>query len=87
MWWYLLGISAVAAVVTVYDKWAAKHRPKHRTPERTLWLLAILGGSGAMWLTMLAIRHKTKHRSFMVGLPVVIFAQIALIFAIFQAVF
>ncbi len=87
MWWYLLGISAVAMVVTVYDKWAANHRPKHRTPERTLWLLAILGGSGAMWLTMLWIRHKTKHRSFMIGLPLLILAQIALIFAIFQAVF
>lgn len=87
MWWYLLGISVVAFAVTVYDKWASKHRTKRRTPERTLWLLAILGGSGAMWLTMLTIRHKTKHRSFMMGLPVVIFAQIALIFAIFQAVF
>ncbi len=87
MWWYLLGISVVAAVVTVYDKWAAKHRPKHRTPERTLWVIAMLGGSGAMWLTMLWIRHKTKHLSFMVGLPLLILAQIALIFAIFQAVF
>ena len=87
MWWYLLGISVVTFAVTVYDKWASKHRKKNRTPERTLWLLAILGGSGAMWLTMLMIRHKTKHRSFMMGLPVVIFAQIALIFAIFQAVF
>lgn len=83
MWWYLLGISMVAAVVTAYDKWAAKYRTKHRTPERTLWLLAILGGSGAMWITMLIVRHKTKHLSFMVGLPVVILAQIALIFAIF----
>ena len=87
MWWYLLGISAIAALVTVYDKWAAVHRPKRRTPERSLWLLAILGGSGGMWLTMLLIRHKTKHLSFMMGLPVVILAQIALISAIFQAVF
>ena len=87
MWWYLLVVSVVAVAVTGYDKWAAKHRPKHRTPERALWWLAILGGSGAMWLTMLLIRHKTKHLSFMVGLPVVILAQIALIFAIFQAVF
>lgn len=74
-------------VVTMYDKWAAKHRKKRRTPERMLWLLAILGGSGAMWLTMLVIHHKTKHFSFMVGLPIVILAQIALIFTIFQAVF
>ena len=87
MWWYLVVVSAVAMVVTMYDKWAAKHRKKRRTPERMLWLLAILGGSGAMWLTMLVIHHKTKHFSFMVGLPIVILAQIALIFTIFQAVF
>ena len=67
MWWYLVVVSAVAMVVTMYDKWAAKHRKKRRTPERMLWLLAILGGSGAMWLTMLVIHHKTKHFSFLLS--------------------
>ena len=75
---YLALISLVAAVVTVYDKWAAKHRPRHRTPEKTLLILSALGGSVAMLLTMLGIRHKTKHPNFMVGIPLILAAQIAL---------
>ncbi len=75
---YLALISLVAVVVTVYDKWAAKHRPRHRTPEKTLLILSALGGSVAMLLMMLGIRHKTKHPKFMVGIPLILAAQIAL---------
>ena len=79
---YLLIISVVAVCVTVYDKWAAKKRPKERTRESTLLLLSALGGSVAMLLTMLAIRHKTKHIKFMLGIPLIIILQIALIAAL-----
>lgn len=75
---YLLVISIIAICVTAYDKWAAKKRPKHRTPEKTLLLLSALGGSVAMLLTMLSIRHKTKHLKFMIGIPLIIALQIAL---------
>ena len=37
---YFAAISLVALFVTVYDKWAAKKRPKHRTPERTLLIIS-----------------------------------------------
>lgn len=87
MWWYAAAISLLAFGVTVSDKWAARHRTKSRTPERTLLLIAGLGGSVAMLLTMLLIRHKTRHAKFMVGLPLMILAQTALIFVIFQVVF
>ena len=79
---YLLIISVVAVCVTIYDKWAAKKRPKERTRESTLLLLSALGGSVAMLLTMLAIRHKTKHIKFMLGIPLIIILQIALIAAL-----
>ncbi|MBQ8260280.1 MAG: DUF1294 domain-containing protein [Clostridia bacterium] len=79
---YVLIISVVAVCVTVYDKWAAKKRPKERTRESTLLLLSALGGSVAMLLTMLAIRHKTKHIKFMLGIPLIIILQIALIAAL-----
>ena len=79
---YVLIISVVAVCVTVYDKWAAKKRPKERTRESTLLLLSALGGSVAMLLTMLAIRHKTKHIKFMIGIPLIIILQIALIAAL-----
>ena len=80
---YLALISLVAIVVCIYDKFAAKHNPKHRTRERTLLLLSALGGSVAMLLCMLIIRHKTKHAKFMIGIPVIIVLQLALAAAVY----
>ena len=82
-WLYLAAISLISVIVTCYDKIAAKKLPKHRTRERTLFLLSALGGSVAMFVTMQMIRHKTKHRSFMIGIPMIMIAQAALIYAIF----
>lgn len=81
---YLLVISGISIIVTVYDKWAA---PRHamRIPEAVLLLLAALGGSVAMFFTMLIIRHKTQHPQFMVGIPVIFVLQIAaLLFAVWR---
>ena len=76
---YILCISLVTAIITAYDKRAAKKYPKHRVPENVLLMLAIAGGSVAELLTMLKIRHKTKHKKFMIGLPVIIVFQIVMI--------
>jgi uncharacterized membrane protein YsdA (DUF1294 family) len=79
---YLILISLVTIIVTVYDKKAATLYPRNRIPENTLILLAILGGSVAELFTMRKIRHKTRHNKFMIGLPVIIVLQIALIIII-----
>ena len=79
---YLAAVSLISVAVCIYDKIAAKHRPRHRTRESTLLLLSALGGSVAMYLTMQLIRHKTKHVKFMVGIPVIILLQVALAVAI-----
>lgn len=79
---YISLMSLISVCVTCYDKYAAKHRPEHRTPEKTLILLSALGGSAAMFVTMLIIRHKTRHASFMIGIPAIILAQAALICAL-----
>ncbi|MBQ5843177.1 MAG: DUF1294 domain-containing protein, partial [Clostridia bacterium] len=50
-----------------------------RIPEKTLFLTALFGGSLAMYITMLVIRHKTKHKRFMIGLPVIALAQAVLL--------
>ena len=73
-----LCFSLLAVCITVYDKYAAKRR-KARIPEKVLFLTALCGGSLAMYITMLIIRHKTKHKRFMVGLPVIALAQAALL--------
>ena len=79
---YLAAISLIAALVTVYDKWAAKHRPRHRTPEATLLWLSALGGSVAMLIVMKLIRHKTQHKKFMIGIPLIIAAQVLIAVAV-----
>ncbi|MBQ8209800.1 MAG: DUF1294 domain-containing protein [Clostridia bacterium] len=68
-------MGAVAIILTVYDKLAAK-AGKRRIPEKTLMLVAFFGGAVGMYGTMHLIRHKTKHKKFMVGLPVMILLHI-----------
>lgn len=65
-------ISLITAVVTVYDKIAAKKFPRNRIPENTLIYLGILGGAEVEYIVMQIIRHKTRHKKFMIGLPVII---------------
>lgn len=79
---YLCVINILAAVITIYDKIAAKRLPRRRIPEKSLIILAFLGGSVGELLAMRIIRHKTKHKKFMVGIPVIIFLQLAVIIVI-----
>lgn len=74
---WLIAAGLMALVLTVSDKRRAR-RGAYRVPERTLWLVAALGGSAVMYLTMCGIRHKTKHRRFMWGLPLLLCVQIVL---------
>ena len=74
---YLAAISFVTFAVTVYDKSAAA-AGRRRVPESVLFALAIAGGSAAEYITMRLIRHKTLHRSFMICLPLIILAQLAI---------
>ena len=78
LWIYLCTINALSFLLMLIDKQKAK-KNKWRIPEKTLLILSALGGSVAMLITMLLIRHKTKHFKFMVGIPVIIIAQIAII--------
>ena len=76
---YLLIISLIAGIVTMYDKGAAKAN-KRRVPENSLLLIALLGGSIAMYLVMRMIQHKTNKEKFMRGLPLIIALQALMIF-------
>ena len=65
--WFAV-ISLVGVILTVYDKRIAGSG-KRRVPEATLMAVGLLGAAGPMYLTMKKIRHKTKHKKFMLGLP------------------
>lgn len=65
---YLAVIAAVAVIITIVDKTAAK-KNLWRVPEATLMLIGLFGGALPMFVTMRVIRHKTRHKKFMIGLP------------------
>jgi len=79
--YYLAAISAVASIATVYDKLSAVvHR--YRIRERTLLALSAIGGSVAMFVTMILIHHKTRKAKFMAGIPFIIILQLLLLYFI-----
>ena len=80
---YIGVLSVIAVILCTYDKRISKrNKVSLRIPEATLMWLSALGGAIAMLLCMRLIRHKTKHPKFMVGLPVIIALQVALVAAL-----
>ena len=80
---WLILINIVTFVVFGLDKLLAKHpRFRQRVPEKNLLLLAVVGGSVGALLGMYLFRHKTLHRVFRVGVPVILAVQLLLVAAI-----
>lgn len=74
---YLLIVNAAGFLVMTADKLLAKKKA-WRIPERTLMGLALLGGSIGVLTAMYAVRHKTKHMKFVIGVPAILAAQIGI---------
>lgn len=75
---YLLIINALGMLLMIVDKSRARKRLS-RISEVNLFTIAILGGSFGILFTMIVIRHKTRHKKFSIGLPLIIVCQIALL--------
>lgn len=83
LWIWLILINVIALVVFGVDKALSKAKAKHpqvrRVPEKTLFLLAAIGGGLGAWLGMQLFRHKTQHRSFRFGIPAILIAWIVIL--------
>ena len=77
----LIVINVLTFVVYGIDKWKAK-QGSWRISEATLLLLAVIGGSIGALLGMQIWYHKTMHKKFKYGLPLILLAQIVLIYFI-----
>ena len=75
--YYLAFINLLLFVLMGVDKAKAK-RGSRRVPEAPLFFLAVVGGSLGGLLGMTAFRHKTLHKSFRLGFPAILTAQLAL---------
>jgi uncharacterized membrane protein YsdA (DUF1294 family) len=74
----LLALNLLTFIIYGIDKFKAK-KAKWRIPESTLLLLALLGGSIGTWLGIKVWHHKTQHKKFYIGIPLIIITQVALI--------
>lgn len=72
---YIIGINVISFLVYGLDKWKARNE-KYRISERTLLLLAAIGGSIGAYAGMQIFRHKTQKAKFYLGVPVIILLQI-----------
>ena len=88
---YLTVVNVVTFFVYGIDKWRSTSgrllptgrkkakRSKWRVPEATLLGLAVIGGSIGAWMGMKTWHHKTLHRKFRYGVPLILICQIALL--------
>ncbi len=79
---YLLIISVISAIAVTVDKTAARNGER-RISEKSLMTLAAIGGGVAMYITMRIIHHKTRKNKFMVGIPVIVMLEIAVVAIIY----
>ena len=71
---YLLIINALGFALMLVDKYKAR-KNKWRIPEKTLMLVAALGGSVGSLIGMYTVRHKTQHLKFSLGIPLILALQ------------
>ncbi len=70
-----LALNLLTFIIYGIDKLKAKNA-KWRISEATLILLAFIGGSIGAWLGLQVWRHKTQHKKFYIGIPVIIILQV-----------
>ncbi len=78
---YLAAVNIIGFALMGIDKRKAQ-RSAFRIPEATLFAFAVAGGTIGLILGMYLFRHKTKHWYFVVGLPIILVLQIAVVLAL-----
>ena len=77
--YYVLAINLYGIFVMYSDKNKSK-QGKWRTPEKTLFTIAIAYGALGIFIGMRLFRHKTKHNKFVIGIPAILIVQIFIFF-------
>ena len=78
MIYYLIFINTVGILSMYLDKYFAKNN-MYRISEKNLFIIAIIGGSIGSIIGMYKFRHKTKHKNFTMGLPIILVIQLFLL--------
>lgn len=77
--YYLLVVNTLTFLLYGIDKYKAK-KARWRISEATLLMMAVIGGSIGAWAGMRLWHHKTMHKKFKYGIPLIILLQVVLVF-------
>ena len=75
---YLVSVNIIGFALMGNDKRRAR-KNAFRIPEATLFAFSVIGGSIGTLIGMYTFRHKTKHLTFKIGIPLIIFLQVLFI--------
>ena len=75
---YFLAVNITSFLLYGIDKFKAK-KNLWRISEATLLTMAAIGGSIGAWAGMRLWHHKTMHKKFKYGIPLILIMQIALV--------
>ena len=76
-------LNVITFLIYAIDKWKAK-KNRWRIPESILLLLAVLGGSIGALMGMKIWHHKTMHKKFKYGIPLIMILQIGILLYLWQ---
>jgi uncharacterized membrane protein YsdA (DUF1294 family) len=80
---FLLVINLFGFLTVGLDKAKAK-RDRWRIPEKHFFIVSVLGGAVGVYLGMKLFRHKTKHKKFVYGIPILIVLNLVSIYYLTQ---
>lgn len=83
---YLVIINIIGFLVMGVDKSRAC-RHQWRISEKTLFAIALLGGSLGTWTGMYTFHHKTKHWYFAIGMPVIFIADVIILMILLEKIY
>ena len=75
--YYLLAVNIATFFLYGIDKYKAR-KGRWRISEATLLLMAVIGGSIGAWVGMRIWHHKTMHKKFKYGIPIIIILQVTI---------
>ena len=79
---YLVLINIIGFLVMYIDKRKAQHK-NYRISEKSLFIVALALGSIGIYIGMYKFRHKTKHLSFTIGIPICFLINLFCVYYIF----
>jgi uncharacterized membrane protein YsdA (DUF1294 family) len=77
--YYIIAINLYGIFVMYSDK-KKSQKGKWRTPEKTIFTIAFAFGALGIFMGMRLFRHKTKHKKFVIGIPLILIVELLIFF-------